>query len=164
MNEHATPRTLSSEEPGQRRNCGFGYIYEKLEFQNFSHSSFEVRVGGTAKKIPSSSPPPSPFSSLLSPLSFSSPLPPSPFSLSPLLSLRKSVYIVDNHAVGSGVRPQPCARWPGALGSWLAGHWALPLGFGLDWRLLLERRGRVYVFNSSSSRRRGALLHARLCI
>ena len=63
---------------GQRRNCGFGYIYEKLEFQNFPHSSFEVRVGGTAKKLLSSSPPP--LSLLLSPLSFSSPLPlpPSP--------------------------------------------------------------------------------------
>ena len=113
----------------QRRNCGFGYIHEKLEFQNFPHSSFEVRVGGTAKKklLPLLLPP-SRFSSLPSPSPPLFPLPPPPFSLPPLLSLRKSVFIVGNHAVGSsGVHPPPCARWPGALRSWLAGHcpWVL---------------------------------------
>ena len=36
---------------------------------------------------------------------------------------------------------------PGTSGSWLAGHflWVLVQGFGLDGRLLLARRGRVYV-------------------
>ena len=42
------------------------------------------------------------------------------------------------------MHPPPCARWPGTLGSWLAGHcpWVL---VPLDGRLLLARRGRVYV-------------------
>ena len=41
--------------------------------------------------------------------------------------------------------PPPCARWPGTLGSWHLVGWRLLLGFGLDGRLLLARRGRVCV-------------------
>ena len=41
--------------------------------------------------------------------------------------------------------PPPCARWPGTLGSWNLVGWRLLLGFGLDGRLLLARRGWVCV-------------------
>ena len=46
--------------------------------------------------------------------------------------------------------PPPRARWPGALGSWLAGHypWVLVWAGACHWHGV---GGFVFVFNSSSS-------------